>query len=261
VSQESGPDIVENEFGEPLRGTTQPIFQQRLTAANAADARDSAESADVREAGASVKDILDTVAGAVSATDPQSFLLGLIGALGRTVRAPTDGDSSLVTMLRHLGDALDEELDEEHAFQNLVAALERKRFGMRALDEAAPVVAAFLARIVSAPILRTVSGAPPAHIAALVDGATRIARDALESNGARGWRALPDIASTIARRAAQRDLSVAALAKVLPQLSARLASGPRESSTSKSDHFRARAHGEPRRMVLTGPVEIVILER
>ena len=259
MSQEPRPDSVENEFREAAR----PIFQHS-TAPNGAEAYDGAGSADLPEPNISVSDgssILEAAAGAVSATDSQSFLLGLIAALGRTARSPAGGESSLGTMLRCLGHALDEELDERPAFQDLVDALERRRLGGRALHEAVPIVAAFLARIVSAPVLRTVSDTPPAEIADLVRAAAQVAREALERGGARSWRALPGSGSTVARRAGQRRLSISSLAEVLPRLWARLGPGPGDASTAASEHVRVRTTGEPRRMVLSGPVEIVILER
>jgi hypothetical protein len=261
VSQEPAPDGIENEFSEPHRGATGSIFQQQSTAPNGADEHDAAGSAATRDPNASVNDILDTVAGAVSATDTQGFLLGLIGALGRTARSPVGGESSVGIILRELGNALDEELDEEPAFHDLVDALERRRFRAPALNEAVPIVAAFLARIVSAPILRTVSDTAPTGIADLVHAAAQVARKSLERGGARSWRALPEAASTIAQRAEQRKLSITSLAEVLPRLLARLGSGSADETTGASEHMRVRMTAEPRRMVLSGPVEIVILER
>jgi hypothetical protein len=260
VSQEPRPDTIENEFRE----TTRPIFQEHATAENGAEAYDGVESADPRESNAYVSEnsnILEAVADAVSATDSQLFLLGLIGALGGTGRSLTSGKSSLGTMLRCLDHALDDELDEEAAFQDLVDALERRRFGALALHEAVPIIAAFIARIVSEPILPTASGAAPAEIGSLVRAAAQVGREAIESGGARSWRALPEIAATIARRAAQRGSSISTLAGALPRLWARLGPGARDAATSEPDHLRGRTRGEPRRMVLSGPVEIVILER
>jgi hypothetical protein len=260
VSQEPRPDSVENEF----RKATRPIFQQHSSAPNDAEAYDEAGSADPREPDACVSEgsyILEAAADAVSATDSQSFLLGLIAALGRTARAPAGVESSLGTMLRCLGHALDEELDERPAFQGLVDALERRRLGGQALHEAVPIVAAFLARIVSAPVLRAGPGTAPTEIADLVRAAAQVAREALERGGARSWRALPESGSAVARRAGQRGLSISSLAEVLPRLSARLSPGRGDASTAASEHVRVRTIGKPHRMVLSGPVEIVILER
>jgi hypothetical protein len=164
-------------------------------------------------------------------------------------------------MLRHLGHGLEEGLDEESVFHDLVGALERRRFRSAALHEAVPIVAALIARIVSGPILRTPSGAAPAQIGNLLRAAARVAREALDSGGARSWRALPEVAVTIARRAAQRGSTIGTLAEALPRLWARLGPGSRDASTSESDHPRGRTTGASRRMVLSGPVEIVILER
>jgi hypothetical protein len=61
---------------------------------------------------------------------------------------------------------------------------------------------------------------------------------------------LPEIAATIARRAAQRGLSISTLAEALPPLWARLGPGSRDGATFEPDHLRGRTRGEPRRMVL-----------
>jgi hypothetical protein len=264
MMDEPGPGTVEDAFSEPLRGATHPGFHDRSPDPNGADASEDASDAEARESPGSSKEkpfVLDAIAGILAAPDPQTFLLGLASALARSAQFTADGESSLGAMLRHLGHALDEELDEELAFQDLVDALERRRFGPHALHEAVPIVAAFLARIVSGPILRTASGTTPAEIAHLVGAAAQVAREALDSGGARSWRALPEVAATIARRAAQRGSSIGTLAEALPRLWARLGPGPRDASTPDPDHLRGRTKGETRRMVLSGPVEIVILER
>jgi len=259
-----GPGRVEHAFGEPLRGATGPGFHDRSTDPNGADASEDASDLEAPASPGSSKEkpfVLDAVAGTLAAPDPQTFLLGLASALARSARSIADGESSLGTMLRQLGHALDEDLDEEPAFQDLVDALDGRRFGPRALQEALPIVAAFLARIVSGPARETGFAATPAEIAHLVGAAAQVAREALDSGGARSWRLLPDIATTIARPAAQRGSSIGALAEALPRLWARLGPGSRDAATSEPDHLRGRTKGETRRMVLSGPVEIVILER
>jgi hypothetical protein len=262
--EEPTPGAVEERLREPLHGATRQSFQRHARAPNGVDASEKpadGEGPDPTTPSNENPLILDLIAGALEAPDPQSFLLALANALLRSAPA-TDGESSLGTMLRCLGDALDEELDEEQAFDDLVDALERRRFGAPGLHEAVPIVAAFLARIVSAPILRTASGATPAEIADLVHAAAQAAREALEQGGARSWCALPRIASTIAGRATQRNLSIGPLAAALPRLWARLNSRPRDATTAAAPvYLRGRMPGEPHRMVLSGPVEIVILER
>jgi hypothetical protein len=261
--EEPGPGTFEDAFGEPLRGATHPGFHDRSTDPSGADVSEDAGDAEAREPTASSKEkpfVLDAIAGALAAPDSQTFLLGLASALARSARFTADGESSLGAMLRHLGHALDEELDEELAFQDQVDAFHRRPFGARALDEAIPVVAAFIARIVSGPA-RSGSAATPAEIAGLFSAAAQVAREALDSGGVRSWRALPEFAITIARRAAQRGSSIGTLAEALPRLWARLGPGSRDASTSEPDHLRGRTKGEARRMVLSGPVEIVILER
>jgi hypothetical protein len=262
--EEPAPGAVEERSREPLHGATRPSSQRHPRAPNGVDASEKpadGEGPDTTTPSNENPLVPDVIASALEAPDPQSFLLALANALLRSAPV-TDGERSLGTMLRSLGRALDEELDEEQAFEDLVDALERRRFGAPGLQEAVPIVAAFLARIVSAPILRTASGTAPAEIADLVHAAAQAAREALERGGVRSWRALPQIAGTIAGRAMQRNLSIGPLAAALPRLWARLSSGPRDASTAAApDHLRGRVVGEPRRMVLSGPVEIVILER
>jgi hypothetical protein len=262
--EEPGEGAIEEWLREPVDGAARKTFQRHPTADSERAAAE--HSADAEGPGPTTSPnenplVPDGIVSALEAPDPQSFLLALANALVRSPHTTADGESSLGTILRQLGNALDEELDEESAFQDLVDALEHRRFGARALREAIPIVAAFLARIVSGPARETGSAAMPAEIASLVRVAAQVARDALGSAGVRGWRALPEITATIARRAAQRNLSIGTLAELLPRLSTRLGPEPREGSTTRSGHFQARATGEPRRMVLSGPVEIVILER
>jgi hypothetical protein len=262
--EEPGEGAMEERLREPLDGVARATFRRHPTAASERDATE--QPADAEGPGRTAPSnenplVLDGIVSALEAPDPQSFLLALANALVRSPHTTADGESSLGTILRQLGNALDEELDEESVFQDLVDALDGRRFGARALQEAIPIVAAFLARIVSGPARETGSAATPAEIAGLVRSAAQVAREALESGGARSWRALPEIAATIARRAAQRGSSIGTLAEALPRLWARLGLGSRDASTSKPDHLRGRTRGESRRMVLSGPVEIVILER
>lgn len=267
---------VEHEFdGRPAEGSTAALGSEssvevehhtgeKVTTANAgADVGDVSFDKVGKPSERHDEDpsILDAVAGVITAPDPRAFLGGMIGALSQRTFEPVRDESSIGTILRQLGHALGEDLDEELAFQNVTDALDRKQLPSEALHRSAPIVAAFLARIVSLPLLRISSDATPAEIESLVRAATQVAREALENRGARGWRTLPAIAATIARRAALRGLSVDALAEALPRLWARLGLGPREASAPGSDRFQGRTKGEPRRMVLRGPVEIVILER
>jgi hypothetical protein len=208
----------------------------------------------------------EALSAAVAAPNGQQFLRGLVSALGRAARTPVVGETSLGTVLRQLGRALEEELDEELAFNDLVCALERKRLGLAALQESALIVTAFVARIVAWPKLRTVSAVTSVEIKALVDAAQTVVGASLKAEGGRAWRRLPYIAATIARHVARRDLSIAALTEALPQLAGRFGSGPRDAAVSGRDpppgHApRGSAAGKPRRMLISGPVEIVILDR
>jgi hypothetical protein len=265
--QEPGTSIGHNEFNEPVdvasgaasvNRSSDPLDAEADGAGLGRADTEPGEFADLLKEGTSA---LDAVAGAVTAPDPQSFLRTLVSTLGQAASSPVSGESSLGTTLCHLGHALEEQLDEETAFQDVVNAFDRKHFKAGPLRESVPIVAAFVARIVSQPMLQTVSGATPAEIPGLVRAATQVACEALESGGTRRWRSLPAFATTIARRAAQRNLSIGTLADALPRLWARLGSRANETSASETDPFRARTQGEPRRMILSGPVEIVILER
>jgi hypothetical protein len=262
--EEPGKGAKGERVREPLDGAARASFQQhptggteRLAAEHPADAEVPSPTTPSNEN----PFVPDGVVSALETPDPQSFLLALANALVRSSHMTADGESSLGTILRQLGIALDEELDEESAFQDLVDALEHRRFGARALQEAVPIVAAFLARIVSGPARKTGSAATPVETAGLVRSAAQVAREALESDRTRGWRTLPEIATTIARRVAQRGSSIGTLAEALPRLWARLGPGSHDTSTSEPDRLRGLTKGETRRMVLSGPVEIVILER
>jgi hypothetical protein len=102
--------------------------------------------------------------------------------------------------------------------------------------------------------------------------AEELSAAALAAGGARSWRRLPDIAATIGERAARRGLSPTALAAALPRLAARFGlsahdDGERVAVIAATNHPRGAsprgeaAAEEPRRMVISGPVEIVILDR
>ena len=130
----------------------------------------------------------------------------------------------------------------------------------------APIVAAFIARTAAAPRLRDGSTASASEMENLVRAVEDLVDAALESGGARAWCRLPEIAVSIARRVAQRDLPIAVLAETLPRLAARFGVGQRDAVVSDRDHprgslSRGGAAGEPRQMVISGPLEIVILGR
>jgi hypothetical protein len=243
--EEPGAATAQNEFSDPWSGATSAVFENHSNDPVDADADDGAglgragteDNGSADPSNESTR-VLEAVADALAAPDPQTFLRRLVAALGQVARAPITGESSLGTTLYHLGHALEQQLDEGPAFQGLVDAFDRKRLSAEPLNEAVPIVAAFVARIVSRPLLRNASGAMPAEIPGLVQAATEVARGALESDGARGWRTLPAIATTIARRAAQRNLSIGTLAEVLPRLWGRLGPGASETARSGADYRR-----------------------
>jgi hypothetical protein len=181
-------------------------------------------------------------------------------------------DASLGIALSRLGQALAEDRhDDGLTFQNLVDALDRGRLGDTALRHLAPIVAAFVARLVAgenSPIAIAGDSDAPRQ---LVSAAEALVAETLEAGGSRAWRRLPRFAATIAERAAQRELPLGAVAEMLPRLGVRFGLTPRElgargSVVSITDHLRGdpprgAAADEPRRMVISGPVEIVILDR
>jgi hypothetical protein len=86
-------------------------------------------------------------------------------------------------------------------------------------------------------------------------------RASLDGSEAQSWRLLPNVASTIARRNAQRNLPIATLAAALPRLWAQQGATPHDIPAAAMDQLRPGLPEGPRLMVLNGPVEIVILGR
>ena len=205
-------------------------------------------------------------AGALLASDSQRFLRDLIAvAAGELQKGSGDGAVFGVVLAR-LGLALAENHDEELAFQDLVGTLDRRRLGKAALHLVAPIVAAFVARLAANDRL------PGRHDLPAMEGLFRGAEAAvvplIEDGGTSAWRRLPEAAAAIGVRAARREFPLDALAGALPRLVARFSLGPRgpairvatNSKHPRRDHSRGEA-AEPRRMLISGPVEIVILDR
>lgn len=172
----SGPDTVDTEFSRSPRRATSPAFDEQSSDPVDGDAiaganpgrpdadRGRPHPGDAREPTDLFEEntcLFDAVTGAVAAPNPQTFLRGLVRALGQAAAAPAGNESSLGTVLRHLGHALEEGLDEELAFQDLVVGLERTRFRSGSQHEAVPIVAAFVARVVLQQTLRNASNATP----------------------------------------------------------------------------------------------------
>jgi hypothetical protein len=177
-------------------------------------------------------------------------------------------DASLGIALSRLGQALAEDRqDDGLTFQALVDALDRGRLDEAALLGLTPIVAAFVARLV---IGETSPGDGEAT-RQLAIAADTVVGETLAAGGSRAWRRLPRFAATIAERSAQRELPLGAVAEMLPRLGARFGltrPGPagRGTVVSLTDDLRGApprgaAADEPRRMVISGPVEIVILDR
>jgi hypothetical protein len=203
---------------------------------------------------------------AVLADDSQVFLQRLIGIATGDAQHGDDDISVLGITLAALGQALAEGEDEEQSFQDFVDALERRRPGEAALHRAAPLIAVFVARLASAAYRHEMT---PDLAEKFVRAADEVAGAALQARGARTWRHLPEITVTIGQRAVHRGFSAAGLAEALPRLAARFGLGPRgpvmrvvsSPDQPRGKPSRGEAAGEPRRMVISGPVEIVILDR
>jgi hypothetical protein len=266
------PGTAEDEFGDPPARSSLALGNAEV----GHDAGDRRSSADAGGDGGDLSfgksgkpterhdehpSILDAVAGVLAAPDPQTFIGGLVGELSRLLTAEDFGESSIRTLLSLLGAALADALNEELVFQEIVDALERTHLRSEPVDGSVAIVAAFLARIVAGSSLRSSPETPTAEAAGLVHAAAQVVREALESDRARAWHMLPQMASTIARRAAQRRLPIASLAAALPRLWAQLGPGPQDISTPGPDRAWPGMAAQPRLMVLNGPVEIVTLGR
>jgi hypothetical protein len=193
----------------------------------------------------------DAIASLFAAADPPTFFAGLLGALSRLAGSP---DTSDAMMLRLLGRALADGLDEELTFLEIIEALDHKHLRS---EGSVAVVAGLLARIISGSSSRKETG----EIAELIRTAAEIVREALNSGHARSWHLLPQIAATMARRNAHRNLPLATLAAGLPRLWARIGPVPHDNSTPGSERPWPAISAQPQLMILNGPVEIVILGR
>lgn len=201
---------------------------------------------------------------AVLADDSQVFLQRLIGIAARDAQR-ADDVSVLGLALAALGQALAEGDDEDQGFQDLVDTFEGRRVGEAALHRAAPLIAVFVARLASAAYRHEMT---PDLAERFIRAADEVAGTALKAGGVRAWRRFPEVTATIAQRALNRGVSAAGLAEALPRLMARFGLGQRpvmrvvsNSDQPRGKPSRGEAAGEPRRMVISGPVEIVILDR
>jgi hypothetical protein len=215
------------------------------------------------EPGADTDGDAGLLAGALLASDSQRFLRNLIGFAAGEMQKGSRDSAVFGVVLARLGLALADSHDEKLAFQDLVGAVDRHRLGKAAVHLATPIVAAFVARLAAndrlpdQDDLRTVEG--------LFRGAEAAVAASLETGGTSAWRRLPEAAAAIGIRAAEREFPLDALGEALPRLLARFGRGPVDRVVTNSEHPRgARPRGEPaepRRMLISGPVEIVILDR
>src|SRR5205823_636788 len=81
--------------------------------------------------------------------------------------------------------------------------------------------AALLARVAAEPRLQDASPAIQDEVESLMRAAEELVEAALKAGGARAWHRLPEIAASISRRVARRDLSISALPEALSRLGAR----------------------------------------
>lgn len=227
---------------------------------------DLGDTAPIEDLGDADARVTDPIGDAVLADDGQLFLQALIGIAAADARSGAGDVVSLGLTLACLGQALAEGTDEEQAFQDLVDMFDRRRPEETALHSVAPFIAIFVARLASAPYRHETT---PDLIESLMRSAGDVVDAALQAAGTRAWRRLPGIVTTIAQRAARRGLSIANLIEALPRLAARFGLGPRgpvmrvvsHSDRPRAEIPRGDATEKPRRMLISGPVEIVILDR
>jgi len=197
--------------------------------------------------------LLDDISALIVTPDPTAFFSGLIGVLSSRMTDMVSGNGSVEPLLRLLGHALADVLDEELAFQEIVDALERRS----RTPEAITIAAAFLARIASGQVLIGAPTTTPIAATELTGAAVQVVREAHDNGGTRSWRLLPQFAAKIA----ERGLPPTSLATALPRLWHQFASAPRDKFTSMLDQPRSTLTDRPQQMILNGAVEIVILGR
>jgi hypothetical protein len=202
--------------------------------------------------------LLDDVPRVLTAPDASTFFGGLIGALSGVAAGTKPPDRRLASILRLLGRALGDGIDEEMAFEDVVEAIDGRHSRSQ---EWVVASAALLARIAGGSSLRTRSPTSPVEAADLVRAAAQVVRAALDDGEAQSWRLLPHLAATIARRNAQRNLPIAALAAALPRFWAQQGTKPHDLPAAAADQLRSGVPEGPQLLVFDGPVEIVILGR
>lgn len=265
MSEEASAFARHDEGGDPF-----PIVAEDAAATEAAIAPQSEAAVEATTDDARRETDDPDVVASLS-RDGRQFLVALISRLADKAQHAAGDRAALGIALSRLGQGLADDANQQVLFQSLVDALDRRRPGPTALREVVPVIAAFLARSVGAQALQDASESNPGEATALFGAAEDVVAAALEAGCSRAWRRLPDIAATVASRAADRAVPLGALAEALPRLAARFGSWPRDTAdytgiVSITDHPRGDpprggAADEPRRMVISGPVEIVILDR
>lgn len=132
------------------------------------------------------------------------------------------------------------------------------------VDEALPVLAGVAARAAVRPLVRrTGSVVSRAAGRQVVRSATQAARTLVRRQGAQAVRALPRIARSVGRAAARWNARPGAVASALRRTAARVAARPAlvrrlAHPTAPASTRRLAASGVPRRIVVRGPVEIIV---
>jgi hypothetical protein len=265
ISFDTGVDAARRAEAEPA-GAANSAAPEHELADHDFTHSDAARASERAGFGDAADRAVDPIVAAVLARDLSSFLRRLVSAAAQAAPFGAGDERGLGVIVAQLGQALEEGFDEAATCRGLILALERRHLPAGGLREAIPAVSALLARIAAQPLLHQRSAENLNAVAALVHAAEAITIGALDQAGLRGWRPLPGVAATIARWAERHDLSIGALADALPQLAARLLDlRPREANSDsdrpRGETSRGGADGEPRRMVLSGPVEIVFLDR
>jgi hypothetical protein len=156
--------------------------------------------------------------------------------------------------------------NEMDVFEDLADWFEQEQ-----IDEALPIVAGVAARAALRPVVRQVGAAAGRAVTRqVVRATTQAAQNLTRRQGARAVRALRPIAASVGRVAVRRGMRPRSLPNAIRQTSARVAAQPAltrqitqtagtGAGVTPRTRLQIRGSGAiPRRMVLNGPVEIII---
>lgn len=215
------------------------------------------------------------MADALATADGESFVRSLLAGVTRLARsaqaarrpnvAPRAraavGAGALRPVIEGLRQIVQSGVDEFEAFEQLADLFARDD-----LDAALPVLGTLAARAVVRPLgRRAAARLPRAARRQVVRAATQATRALIQQRGRAAVRALPHVARSVGRVAAQRGMGPAAIPAVLRQAVARVARNPalvrRLSGPTTAVAARPAASRQPQRILLRGPVEIIIHRR